>query len=438
MSYKDENDVLFNSMMDTYFLQQFKESQYNRHLELIISPKCNLGCKYCYVNRYYPSVFKMNKNDEETVLNNLRQILDWYTKNKFICNLEIFSGEPFAQEIGFKALEVIYDHFKDKELKPSKILVPSNFTFLHSSALESRVTELIDKFALAGISLILSCSYDGALCQSDRPKKIDLDLPIEFLPQEEFEDKLFRFCKKNTFMFHPMLYYDTIDKWKDNFDWYQSRFKKYNFDYDSLYLLAVRNEGWTTQNCADLYNFIKYIIKDSWEHYHKDFDKYYYFLFNGPGRGFNILSSYLINNGHGATCTIQSDLSVKLLDLTIYPCHRHLYPNMKFGTFRDGKFVDCNPALAAAYWGHNKNESFQCIDCPININCGGQCLGACYETNLNSFNPINNVCKVHFYTLKGIIDGFKEIGIYDRLKAKLSKEITYGLDFVENRELIYE
>lgn len=435
MNYQEENDLLFNNMIDNYFLQNFKSSTYKRHLELIISPHCNLKCKYCYVNKYYPIIFPMAKEDEIKILDNLKKVLDWYSKNDFICNLEIFSGEPFAQEVCFQAFEIIYEHFKDKKMKPEKILVPSNFTFLHSEQLETRVTNLIDKFALIGIDLILSCSYDGKFCQSDRSKKRDLDIPIRFLPDDIYVDRMFKFCKRNNFMFHPMLYYDTIDRWIDNFEWYQTQFKKYNFDYDSLYLLAVRNEGWTVQNCKDLYRFIKYIIHHSWDHYHKNFDRYWRFLFNDPGQGFNILSSYFLDNSKGMTCTIQTDLSIKLLDMSVYPCHRHLYPNMKFGELRDGSFIKCNPSLAATYWGYTKNKSFQCIDCPINVNCGGQCLGANYEENLNSFNPINSVCRVHFYIMKGLVDGFKEIGIWQKIKSKLNNEILYGFNFVEKLEL---
>ena len=61
-------------------------------------------------------------------------------------------------------MDMIYDHFKDKVKKPKKILIPSNFTFLHSDDLTIRVENIINKFSIIGIDVILSCSFDGLYC----------------------------------------------------------------------------------------------------------------------------------------------------------------------------------------------------------------------------------------------------------------------------------
>lgn len=436
MIYKEENEKLFNDIIDTFFLEKFKKSSFERHLEIILSPKCNLKCKYCYVNRYYDKIFNFKDGDQNKILNNLQVVLDWYTNNDFICNIEIFSGELFAQELGFLAMDMIYDHFKDKVKKPKKILIPSNFTFLHSDDLTIRVENIINKFSIIGIDVILSCSFDGLYCQKNRPKKEDLDIEIPFIQDNIFIEKMFRFCKKNQFLFHPMIYYDEIDSWIDNFNWFQDNFKKYDFEYNSLYLLAVRNDGWTRDKCIKLYDFIKYIIKDSWNHYEQDFNKYKKFLFEEPGNGLNLITSYLTDNSNGITCTVQSDLAIKVLDLSIYPCHRQIYQNMRLGTLQDNSFINCNPSLAASYWGYNKSTCFKCIDCPIKVNCGGQCLGSSYETNLNSFNPIDSVCRMQFYSTKAIVDGLKDIGIYDQILKYIPENVVYGLKYIDKMELL--
>jgi len=50
--------------------------------------------------------------------------------------------------------------------------------------------------------------------------------------------------------------------------------------------------------------------------------------------GFNILSANFKRYDSDAfSCTLAENLMIKISDLTIYPCHRLLYPELKFGHF---------------------------------------------------------------------------------------------------------
>jgi hypothetical protein len=74
-------------------------------------------------------------------------------------------------ELGFATIEVIYDFYKDKEVKPDLILIPSNFTWVYDDKRTERVYRLEEKFKSIGISFSLSISMDGILEEENRPLK---------------------------------------------------------------------------------------------------------------------------------------------------------------------------------------------------------------------------------------------------------------------------
>jgi len=89
---------LADNFLETYFFSNFKYSHTasKKSLELIISPKCNLGCKYCYIHKHKKHIFNEDIFNEELTLKNLTLILKWLEKNEFNPDLDIFSGELFA------------------------------------------------------------------------------------------------------------------------------------------------------------------------------------------------------------------------------------------------------------------------------------------------------------------------------------------------------
>jgi hypothetical protein len=101
--------------------------------------------------------------------------------------------------------------------------------------------------------------------ENNRPYGKQLDLLNNDFRDDEYYDKVFKFAKEFNFGFHPMIYSNNIEKWIDNFNWFQEQFKNYDLPWPNIYLLQVRNKEWDEKSNLEFYNFIRYLIKWSWE-----------------------------------------------------------------------------------------------------------------------------------------------------------------------------
>jgi sulfatase maturation enzyme AslB (radical SAM superfamily) len=82
--YAHENQLLAEHFLQTYFFDSFRydvpKNKKQKVVELIISPKCNLGCKYCYIHRHKKEIFDENIFDEDLTIKNLKLFLQWIEK----------------------------------------------------------------------------------------------------------------------------------------------------------------------------------------------------------------------------------------------------------------------------------------------------------------------------------------------------------------------
>lgn len=219
--YEIENNILFNNFLEDYFYKNFRNGDKCLELELIISPICNLGCKYCYLHKYYHKSFHENMFDHDKTVNNLKKILEWIKVNNFKINLDIFSGELFAQKIGYEVMDILYDWCEKNPGKIIKITIPTNFTFIASDKYTKKVENLINKFKNIEVPIHLSASFDGKYCEENRPYVRDLDIKFDHIRDDSYYDKVFEFIKKHECGLHPMIYSKKIECWKDNFLWFQ-------------------------------------------------------------------------------------------------------------------------------------------------------------------------------------------------------------------------
>lgn len=425
-TYNEENDILYKNYLQDYFFNDFlnPDPEKIKQLEIIVSPKCNLGCKYCYLHKYYNKSFPPSSFDESRTLENLDKLLNWLHENKYRPNLDIFSGELLAQKIGYQVLDRIYEFEKKltKEERFRRITIPTNYTFINSDEEIRQVQKLIYKFSDLGIPLILSASFDGKYMDENRPYIHDLDITFNHEYSDEYYDKIFKFNKKNGFGFHPMVYSKNIDKWKQNFIWFQDMFNKYDIEWKRLYLLQVRNVEWTEYEIKCFKEFIDFLLEYSYDKCKKTNENFMDFIFIDGG--FNILREPFTCSSKGLPCAMQTEFTVKLNDLTHHPCHRLLYDEFKIGEFVDKgnsiEFCTKNASLGLTILGCDKNMFPHCINCPINSLCIGGCLGAQYEVTGSMFIPIPTVCKVNLTLVKTIIDFFVTHDIYDELLTRMS------------------
>lgn len=415
MNHTEENNLLFNSFLGDYFWEPFRKGE--REIELIISPECNLACSYCYINKYACKTFASSIFDNSNVLGNLDKILNWMHTNKFTCVVSIFSGELFAQEIGYQVLERIHEFYKDKEIKISGITIPTNFTFINSDECTERIEKLIKRFNEIDIRIYLSPSFDGKYMEQNRPYKKDLDIKLDKPRDDEYYDKVFQFSKKHGCGFHPMVHAKGIENWIQNFNWFQDMMSKHGIHWSNIYLLQVRNDGWTEEKNRELYKFIQYLIDFAFDKCERDKDKFVQFLLKGQN-GFNILSEMLVDHTRGIGCSIQTSFGIRVSDLKQFPCHRLMYPSFQIGQMVDDeenvlRYETKNAELGLTIYGFNTKSQPLCITCPINRLCIGGCLGSQFETNKDIFTPIKSVCSNSWWITKALIDGFQRIEVLD-------------------------
>lgn len=430
--YLEENNKLYNNFLKDYFYEDFKKEDGIKNLELIVSPKCNLKCSYCYLHKNKKRIFPNDIYNEEQIKKNLKKILNWIDKNNYKMDLDIFSGELFAQKIGYEILEIIYNWCKNTNNRPKQITIPTNFTFILSEEYTKKVEDFIEKFSNLGVGLHLSASFDGKFCENNRSYKHDLD--INFFNKErdeDYYDRIFIFNKKHNIGLHPMIWSEHIEDWKDNFLWFQEKFKKHELRWDHLYLLQVRDKEWTDEQIKYFSEFIYFLLEFS---YKKEKENLIEWIFSSSG--FNILSQPFRHSGKGLSCAIQTSLPIRLTDMKVFPCHRLSYSGFEIGQYIDDInegliFKTKNTSLGLTIYGIDKKSQPVCHKCKINNLCTGGCLGSQYETNGSMFIPIQSVCKLNYILVCTIIKFLKDKKMLAKIYNYVEKDVALQIKMLE-------
>lgn len=454
VTYQEENNAMLKAYLDRTFYHAWKNpadlSTVNyQGLEIIFNYTCNLNCSYCYVSRYGDQLYPPELyEDEEALLHNLDIILDWLVENNYSPRLEFFSGEPFVQRSVFRALNKILDRMGNGKTNTKTVLIPTNYTFILSESLTKQVENIIQKGKDVGIYVSLSASIDGKYCDANRPFRYNIaksefeknriwkweynDIPDK--RDDAYYDKCFAFAKKYEFGFHPMIYSQNIEKWKDNFLWFQSMFKKFDIPWNNIYLLEVRNPEWTPEKTIEFGKFIEFLIEWTYKQCGDDFERYINFVVRG--KGFNILASPIIKIGRGIGCSIQSMIYLRLGDLKIVPCHRTSYDQFGYGKLKvvDDKIVDVeaiSPELLIGINATNANNYPYCEQCGISESCSHGCLGAQHETTGDFFTPFPTMCRMEHEKIRAMIRAYKKLGIYDQFIRRIMPDKAEAFKYME-------
>lgn len=434
MSNKPENQKLGFHFLKNYFFENWKKSDFesklqtNFHsLELFMSSKCNLSCKYCYLHNFGKDLYPQDKDNSSIILRNLSIFLDWLVKNNMApYSLEYFSGEPLINDALLDGIDLILEKFKNACNKPKHIIIPSNFTFLLERDKRRKVEHLLQKSRLIQIPIFLSVSIDGKFCDKNRPFSSGQELR-----DDKFYDEVFKFAKKYECGFHPMIYSNLIEKWFSNFLWFQEKFDEFQIPWFNLYLLEVRNSEWSKYTIIEFSKFIRNLILWTFTYRCKSNNaKFLSFLFDNGG--FNILRSPFNYINRGMGCSIQSSLVIRMGDLKIIPCHRTGYPPFELAEFKISKdkiksIEILNPELLISiYTFHGENQPY-CHTCLLKKLCSFGCLGAQFENNGDLFTPIPTVCQLEFVKVWTICSTFEELGILDKILLKVKEDKQFAI-----------
>ena len=452
-SYQEENDTLMWNFINRSFFEAWrnpeKEHLMNfRSLEIMLNYKCNLACKYCYVNRHGEELYpKELYEDKDKLLKNVEIILDFLVENKMKPKIELFSGEALVQQVGLQALEMIID--KMGNWSEITVVIPTNMSWLLSDNLTAEIERLIAKGASLGLNVFLSGSVDGKYCEINRPflaavdemttspmRIVDWTYKPEFVEPrgDEFYEKFFKLSKKYGYGFHPMIYSHNVEHWIKNFMWFQENLKKYEIPWSSIYLLEVRNSEWTEQQIKDFGKFIEFLIYFSWDKVGRNAENYFKFMFQG--RGFNILNSPISTIGRGLGCSYQSCIYLRVGDMGLAPCHRSCYEPMMLGNFKveDDKIVGVHANNFELMIGgiSAEGDNFPyCEQCIIKSLCSHGCLGAQLEATGDMFTPIPTMCQMEHEKIAAMVRAYKDIGIFSEVLDRVRPDKRYALELVE-------
>lgn len=419
MTYEQENDAVLHTFMENTFYKGWKAGANERQqqtnpgffgnyasLELGLNDICDLSCKYCYMEKfgkeYYPN--KELRNPQK-ILANCRILFDWLWDNRFHPDIDIFSGDALVQNIGHDVIELILDYVESGKRITHDITVPTNMGVLFHPEKVVRLESNMARAEKLGVKLHLSASVDGKFMEENRPFKN----AAYYKRDDDFYHKLFTFAKKHRLGFHPMVYSEGIERWKENFLWFQSKFAEYGINWTNLYLLEIRNQEWSEAQCRELYKFCRWLVRWTWDKCDHDAKKF------GTGHFFNIMSSVIHSIGRGVGCSIQSSIQTRMGDLTWSLCHRLMYEKFVAGKFNvvDGKITGVSATNLEAMLGVmttvTRNWPY-CETCVLQQACYAGCLGSNFESTGDMFTTPPTVCRMEHWKAWGLLDGLQDIG----------------------------
>ena len=444
MTYEEENRQLLHELLGDTFFRDFsdrdKKEKMFGNLELQLTSACNLKCSYCYYSSVSGKGKELNKHVSwETLSKNTDILFDWLKKNNYVPSaIDIFSGDslvfPQSHEIIRKAVQF----YIDMDCKGS-VAIPSNMTFIKNKDLVASIEEIMEYAKAHGVGIHISASIDGKFADPISRQPVAKQNIREYY-SDEFYDDVFAFCKKYNYGFHPMISSDNIHVWEDNFAWFQGMLKKHDIPWNNMYLLEVRNDGWTGTQIKQYGKFLRSVLEftyDTVNNYHAYLTRF----ITSSKKEQKINNMNLFNNvsviGRGIGCSLQTTLFVKMGDLTCNSCHRLSYDALNGFKFvvQDDEIIDIEPLNLSFYIGTLTLETKAlpyCENCLIKHLCSSGCLGAQLEATGDAFTPIPSVCLLQHQKLKTQIDFLKGRGLFKAVVDRVSHDLAQTMIEFDN------
>lgn len=390
-------------------------------INLIIRPECNQKCAYCYITQYgdklYPKEERANKN---TILKNLKLILEWLINNKVAPNtFELFAGDLFHDNLLYEILDVFIDMYSNISdyPYPIHIIVPTNAYFLQFENYQKQTLNYIDKCQQAKISLAFSISTDGLYAIDSREN-------VTYNLDQSYYDTLFNFLSTIKAEMHPMISAENINNQKQNLEWWIQMFKKYklstyNIQFPSF--LEVRNPNWTKNELQQLEEFLKFFLLTRLQLENNSIDQLTQTLFCSSSYYpfYDICRLNWKNSDTALSCAMAYEFSINVATLALPICHRLTYPEFNLGHFiiENNQINGILPS--EKYSTHIQLKTIppkfypKCNSCMYKHLCIKGCLGAQYEYSGEVLMPIPSVCALEQVKINTLLKEYNKIGILD-------------------------
>ena len=412
MTYEQENNQILKFALENTYFKTFKKSvnelteEEKRYgLELYITPDCNQKCSYCYLQKNKEGLYPHELNNKIKIIENLNILIDYLLENKMNpCNIDVFTGDIWDTDFGMQILDILLEAAKNG-LTPEKIMIPSNFSFILNDYYADKIEMYVSEFAKYKVGLKFSCSNDGYYIDTMTRPFNDKD-KNKLKSTEEYYNKLFKYCKRTHFAFHPMVSAHGIEYWQENFKWWMENLIKYDFDPLSFIMfLETRNDDWTEEKIIHYLKYLEYSMNYyEKEICHGDFQEFLDIIGGGPSlsnKKKKHVSHYMpfkTNTGRvNMSCAVSKMLCIRLGDLAIAPCHRTSYEEFLLGKFiiKDNKIIDVeakNIQMMNEIWFSSYHGWGKCNQCPLNEFCLKGCFGSQYESTGDVLYPCSTVC----------------------------------------------
>lgn len=419
-SYDTDNKEFTDYLLNKYFFSHFKKGE--KKFELFLTGICKANCDYCYLKKNQKALFPKELHNNDLIIRNLQILMDWYVENEFCCPLDIFSAEWLTTPIADKVIDCFYNTFSKvpQEKRPRLIVAADNMQFIKDDVATAKVQSYIDRLASLNIKFHISASIDGKYCDYGRTENDD-----------EYYQKLNQFMLKNNIRFHPMVSADNVKYQIDNFMWFKETFDPEIVT--EIMMLEVRNGDWTDESIYDLMRFCDFVVdykfNVEFEQNKKRFLKYILNVRDeevGPEHdnaynNISICTSNIFYNNDGFNCSSYGTLCVRVADLSIAPCHRLFYPELKIGEFQldeNNKIIGFKPnntELLLLECTAKRSCLPHCENCKFQDLCVGFCQGASYEAYKNMLVPQLQVCKMYRAKISFLIKKYESMGLWDLL-----------------------
>lgn len=452
-TFEQENDELLKYLLDKRFFEVWEEGSDNTlwkatNLELFITSTCNLKCEYCYLNRFEDKLYPKENRKPKDILNNLKILFNWFSeKNFYFHNIDLFSGEIWHTHFGFDVFDVILNGIYNG-VQIDSITIPTNCSFLMEDKTMHKMQHYINLFDKLGTRLTISCSIEGKMLEEETRSFKDENQNDK--RNDLFYEKLFAFCKRNNYLFHPMVAAANVDKWIDNLKWYRKQLQDINYyDLGTIMMLEVRNDDWNEESIKNLLKFFDFEINEHLKMVNNDIETFANDILGKGGDSSNIgyINYALVLSESQAPCSIPTTLTIRVGDLAIPPCHRLAYDKFIYGKFEvdnDNKITDIkanNPQMAIRILAsNNKLAHHKCDSCKYNIFCMGGCFGSQYESSQDPFMPAESVCDMFKAKYDYLIDKYEELGVFKYWEKipkydpyyEIAQEMLKGVKSIKN------
>lgn len=360
----------------------------NLTIVLIITEKCNLQCKYCYVNQNLKDSFVIT----DKTINNLPKFIKNILKYYQTVNIDLFGGEPTLEwDKCLKILKTINDNFQLELLSRITCRILSN----NSTPMYDKYLYIKKHYPLTKFNF----SYDGSNISSKYSRNMN-DEQLNVITKN-LKDYINIFnLNINEVSINYVICPDNV---KYLYDGIYNLFYKNNFMWFGLN--TVKEDVWDDKSINILeiqLSKIANLIIDSFNNNKIFFSNR---LFKLPIIGNQI-------------CSVQNRTIFGIApNGDIYPCQRFYNDRMKdycLGNISSG-IIRTDEYFELENFKHGLFE--KCKECELYGHCIEQCFCSLYEVNGN-FEYINSVCsmsKTVYKIAKKINDELKCNKLYNKI-----------------------